>query len=118
MNAHQMMEFKEQDLTALSQVLVPITVSEVLENDGFRFLRINKAHTDLSGLDAETFIGRNPKDLLPETEAHKVLQRDREAAQTGSPQTYEERLSLPGGQFWWRTSIAPIKDAQGVVRRL
>ncbi|MEM7733107.1 MAG: PAS domain-containing protein [Pseudomonadota bacterium] len=114
----QVLTFQEEEFRALSQVLVPIAVAEVTEDASFRFLSLNTAHTDASGLEEENVIGRGPQDLLSEMEANMVLRRYRKSVETGQAQSYEELLSLPKGQFWWRTSISPIKDADGAVCRL
>ena len=113
-----MLNYSEEDLGVLSDVLVPVAVAEVDDKKGFRFLSLNAAHMEVSGLERDRVVGHPPSDLLPEVEANMVTRRYAKSASTGLPQTYDELLTLPGGRFWWRTSIAPIKDETGAVRRL
>ncbi|MEM6638969.1 MAG: PAS domain-containing protein [Pseudomonadota bacterium] len=110
-SSSELMEF-------LGQILVPMSVSDVLDDGSFRLAAINNAHTRASGLDPETTIGRSPSELVPPDEAAGILSRYRAASQTGTAISYDELLTLPKGKMWWRTSVSPVCSSDRAVKRL
>jgi PAS domain S-box-containing protein len=84
---------------------------EVTPDARFVFAGINPAHERLTGLRASEIVGREPAECLSREIAEAVTSRYRECVRLGRAITYDEKLDLPGGVRFWRTSLSPVRDA-------
>lgn len=101
-----------------SGVEAAITVSDVLADGTFRFVTANRACVEWTGIPLERWIGSRPQDILPAHEAETVCTHYRQAVQAGKSISYEEKISFPANCISAVTTVAPIRDAAGHIRRI
>jgi PAS domain S-box-containing protein len=83
-----------------------------------RAIRVNKALTDLLGLDDPAqVVGKTYFDILPEEVARQLTEEHQEIIRTGHPIVARERLlPLPDGRiFWVSTTKMPFRDRDGNI---
>jgi len=106
--------------TAIEQIAeslpTAIFVFDVEEDGGYRLVALNRFHRAKSGL--EGAVGKRVEEFLPPDVAKKVLANYNHCIETGEQISYQELLDLPEGPLWWRTSLTPVRDANGKIRRL
>ena len=82
------------------------------EADPFRFVAVNDACLELTGLAAEQVLGRRVSEVLPPPLLAVQLARFRQVARVGEPLCYEERLRLPLGPATVEVTLTPIVGEQ------
>ena len=82
----------------------------VARNGVFRFIGINAAHEDATGLISRRLAGRRPEDVLPRRLARNLSANLRDCLRAGERHDYAECLDLPAGRRHWKTTLNPIKD--------
>jgi PAS domain S-box-containing protein len=95
-----------------------IFVVDVLENGEFRYVGLNPAHENLTGIRSEELYGKTPQQVLPPDTARTVCDRYRACVEAGETVTYEECLPFKGLETWWITSLTPLRDANQRIYRL
>jgi PAS domain S-box-containing protein len=83
-------------------------------DDRYRFVSVNRAFTDLFGVDESLVVGSLLSDLLPEAMRTSVLEHYSRAAAARSGATWEQVVEARTGEKHVELTIAPIFDAQGV----
>jgi PAS domain S-box-containing protein len=90
----------------------------VFADTGNRFVRVNKAFTDLFGLDDPAqLVGKTYSDLLRDDDARRFRDEHQEMLRTGNPVVAkEDQFLLPDGRVWWvsRTKM-PFHDRDGNI---
>jgi len=95
-----------------------IFVVNVEPDHTFRFVSVNPAYENLTGLPASFLAGKSPEAVLVGEAAQITLQRYTECAQYQTTMIYEESLHLQGRDAWWLTTLTPLVDEQNRVYRL
>ncbi|MFC3079975.1 PAS domain S-box protein [Phenylobacterium terrae] len=90
----------------------------VTSEGGFVFDSVNPADERRTGLKNLEIAGRTPHEVLPQDRADEVTARYRTCVALGHPISYEETLDLPAGRRRFETSLAPLRDDNGVVHLL
>jgi PAS domain S-box-containing protein len=105
-----------ENLRALifSTVGDPIFYIDCETDDRYRFMSINRAFSELFGVDESQVIGRYLNDTLPDSTREAVLERYRHACQTRSRISWEQIVTARTGIKHVELTIAPIFDARGV----
>ena len=80
-----------------------------------RYRFVNRAFAEGVGKPAEEIIGRTIWDVFPKEEADKRFAALSEVFRTGEEKVIEVRVPRADGDRWYVTTMAPIRDAQGVV---
>lgn len=88
-----------------------------VEDEEFKFQRLNPQHERLTGLKSEEIRGKTPVEAFGKELGEKVEQNYRECLEKKEPIAYEEELELPAGKMTWFTTLAPIMD-DGAVKKL
>ncbi|MBD2497056.1 PAS domain-containing protein [Nostoc sp. FACHB-280] len=116
--AEQALQEKENFLRSIYDgVAQAIFVVDVVDDD-FRYVGLNTAHEELSGLISDDVQGKTPEQLLPPTVATKVRQHYQNCLNAGTTITYEECLPFKGQETWWFTSLTPLRDNNHRVYRI
>jgi PAS domain S-box-containing protein len=90
-----------------------------VEGDGcYRFLSINPAFTQATGLSEAAVIGRTVAEVIPEPSLSLVLTRYAQAIRERRTLTWDEITPYPAGKKYGEVSIAPLFDADGVCTNL
>lgn len=96
---------------------IAVFVLEVV-NDRFRFLSINTKLEQATALKHSEVSGRFLEEFFsPELVTHVSANYQR-CIESGAVQEYDERLALPGGPRYWRTTLSPIRNQDGVIVRI
>src|SRR5258706_1397321 len=92
---------------------IPIMIF-VKDAANLRFVRVNKAETDMLGIPPERLIGRNDYDLFPKQEADFFTSKDRMVLASGQLLDIpEEPIETDRGTFILHTKKIPLLDEQG-----
>jgi len=95
-----------------------IFVVDVLPDGDLRYVSINPAQSRLLGISTEDFQGQTPEQIFPPTAAAWVRQQYQYCIAVGTSITYEELVPFQGKEYWWQTSLTPLKDPKGRIYRL
>ena len=87
-------------------------------DDSFRFLSINPAFMDATGLREEEIIGKHIEEIIPEPSIWMVLDQYKKAIKEKSIARWVETSVYPAGEKTGEVTIAPILDASGVCTHL
>ena len=91
----------------------------VKEATELRFVRFNKAGSELLGIDGSEMIGKNDYDFFPAEEADFFTEKDREVLRSETAiDIAEEPIHTRHGQRWLHTRKIAIRDEAGVPRYL
>jgi PAS domain S-box-containing protein len=105
----------------LSSVDLGVFLVDVLPTGDFRFVEVNPAYEQLTGISSMAIRGKSPQELLtwiaPEMVSRLQANFRRGAAASG-PIEFEEPFYVRGRLVWWLTRLTPIRDAKGRVLRL
>jgi PAS domain S-box-containing protein len=82
---------------------------------GGRYLLVNPAAAEASGLTAARVVGYTDHDLLPAPVADSLREADRAVMASGLPQRSREELAAPGGPRVYQALKAPWRDAAGRI---
>ncbi|MBU7586683.1 MAG: PAS domain-containing protein [Nostoc sp. TH1S01] len=94
-----------------------IFVVDIVDND-FRYVGLNPAHEELTGLRSDEVQGKTPEQVLPSTTAAMVRQHYQDCLNAGTSITYEECLPVKGQETWWFTSLTPLRDENYRIYRI
>ncbi|MBD2024528.1 PAS domain S-box protein, partial [Leptolyngbya sp. FACHB-711] len=95
-----------------------ITMVNVLEDGEFRFVGWNPATERSAGIPSEAIVGKTPEELMGQEHGAVVRHDYQRCLEAGTPITYEEYLPLGGRDFWWLTTLNPLKDDRGRIHRI
>ncbi|MDF1618037.1 sensor domain-containing diguanylate cyclase [Petrocella sp. FN5] len=87
----------------------------VLENGEFLYIRNNLAHQNKTGILLEHIMNKSPQELLGKEMGAIVSENYRKCTINRTSITYEENLSLPGGDYLWLTTLTPIIEGTKVT---
>ena len=109
---------REQFLSSIyEQANQPMFIVDVLQGE-FRYVSINPALEQIMGLSMVEVQGRTPAQILPPEYAAAVARCYQRCIDAGTAIVYEEYLPFQGQDFWWVTSLAPVRDNTGRIYRL
>jgi two-component system cell cycle sensor histidine kinase/response regulator CckA len=91
---------------------------KVIEGPDFVFEAFNRQTAEWVGVERETARGKRLSELIPAAEAERVAAIYRRCVETGKTQRYEERPLALQPDMTFQTTLIPICDDQGVVRRI
>jgi PAS domain S-box-containing protein len=95
-----------------------IFVLDVTPEGRFRFAEVNPADERSMGYSAAEVCGRLVEETVPAELARQITANYRRCLETGSIITYTEELALPRGNRSFDTTLIPIRDAAGRIRRI
>ncbi|MEP0885775.1 PAS domain S-box protein [Trichocoleus sp. ST-U3] len=95
-----------------------IFVVNVLPEGEFRFVGMNPASEQLTGVSLEDVQGKPPEQVFPPDMAAAVSANYIRCVQLGTTISYEENLPFLGRDSWWLTTLTPLRDTQSKIYRL
>ena len=113
------MESNEKHLT-----LIYDTVSEVIfllavePDDRFRFISVNRAFLDVTGLSREQVVGKGIEQVLPETAHVLVISKYKEAISENKTILWEQFFAYRTGERVDAMTVTPVRNAEGVSTHL
>lgn len=85
---------------------------------GFVFDSVNHRTAEWLGIAREAAVGRSVEELVPSPEAERVLAIYRRCAESRQTQRYEETPLALRPEMTFQTTLIPVCDDAGVVRRI
>jgi hypothetical protein len=114
--------FHSKNLETLNETLdaflIPVFCFDFHDDSPPTLSGLNQAHTQMTGMERDTNLGKMPGMMLSQPEADWVTQRYTECAVRKSSINYSEILDLPKGRFAWRTTLYPVLDENNEVFRV
>jgi PAS domain S-box-containing protein len=105
---------RERQLSSIYEAVSDVIFRvEVDPEGGFRFTSANEAFFKTTGLSRELLLGKRVEEVIPEPSLSGVLQKYREAVETGNVVRWEEVSEYPSGTLIGEVSIAPVFDDHG-----
>nr|WP_240905824.1 PAS domain S-box protein [Thiorhodococcus mannitoliphagus] len=95
-----------------------VFIVDVLDGGEFRYAGLNPQHESLTGLSNALICGKTPDAVLPREAAAAVVAHYRECLRRGHPISYQEWLPFKGKETCWETTLHPISDSDGSIRRI
>ncbi|MDB5366593.1 MAG: hypothetical protein JWM77_2520 [Rhodospirillales bacterium] len=93
-------------------------VVAVDQNGRFIYETLNRLHAERIGLTIDDVAGRTAYDLMEREAADALEAQYRACFQRGTRLEYEQLMTISGQTRFWRTSIAPLRDDEGCIKRL
>lgn len=88
---------------------------QVFDNGETRYVRNNLAHQNKTGILLEQIMNKSPQELLGKEMGDVVAENYKKCIVSKKSITYEEELSLPGGDRMWLTTLTPIVEEDKVT---
>ena len=96
--------------TAISDVLFYLVVEP---GDHFRFVSVNPAFLNVTGLAEDQVIGKRVEEVIPESAHDLVLGNYKKALRTKQTMRWEEVSVYPAGKKYGDVTIIPVMDSNG-----
>ncbi len=91
---------------------------EVEPGDCFRFISVNQAFLDQTGLTEEQVIGKRIEEVRPKMSHVSFLNRYKEAIRENKIVRWEETSVFPTGELIGEVTIAPVLNEKGICTHL
>lgn len=112
--AEKALREREQRLSNIYETVGDVIFHIAVEPGGqFRFISINRAFSEVTGLKPEQVVGRLASEIIPEPSLTMVLENYRKAIEGKTIVYWEEVSDYPSGQLIGEVSVAPVFDDQG-----
>jgi len=82
-------------------------------DNSYRFISVNHAFCNVTGLNEEMVVGKLVNEVIPEPSLSMVLEKYRQAIKENSIIRWEETSDYPTGRLIGDVSIAPVVDDKG-----
>ena len=108
-----------QDFAAFFENVSTVLFSVAVEPKGmFRFVSVNQAFVEATGIGREQIVGKLVQEVVPEPSCSLVLKKYCEAVDTKKVTRWEEETMYPTGLRCGEVTVTPICDSQGKVTHL
>jgi PAS domain S-box-containing protein len=87
-------------------------------HDRFRFVEVNPAFLEVTGLTEDQVVGKLVQEVIPEPAHALVLGNYKKAVRTGKAVGWEEISDYPAGKKYGEVSVAPVYDADETCTHL
>jgi PAS domain S-box-containing protein len=95
-----------------------IFLLDVLPDGSFRFNRWNPSCEKATGISSSELAEKMPEDVFPPDEARRITVNYKRCITEVCPNSYEETLTLGGKTYSFYTTLIPIKNTEGQIRRI
>jgi PAS domain S-box-containing protein len=91
---------------------------KVVDGSSFVFEAVNGRTAAWLGISREAAAGLRLEEIVPAREAERITAKYRQCAESGQPQRYEETPLALQPDMTFQTTLIPVCDDAGVVRRI
>nr|WP_288913968.1 PAS domain S-box protein [uncultured Pseudomonas sp.] len=91
---------------------------EVTDGVGFRYLEVNPAFERGFGMEHASVVGKPVEQVLPPHLCTGAIAQFQRCVESGVPIDEENELDLPGGSLVFHSTLIPVRDPCGRVRRI
>jgi len=104
----------EQQFSSIFNTVGDVIFQLAVENEGkYRFISINQAFCNVTGLNQEHVVGKMVNEVIPEPSLTMVLGNYKKALDENRIVRWEETSVYPKGRLTGEVSIAPVIDNKG-----
>jgi len=100
---------------SVSEVIFLLTVEP---DDHFRFISVNRAFLDVTGLNREQVVSKRIEQVLPETAHALVISKYKEAITENKTVFWEQTSTYPAGELAGTVTVTPVWNADGVCTHI
>ncbi len=112
--AEKILRQSESRLSSIYDTVGDVIYHLALEADGtYRFISVNRAFCNITGLSEEMVVGKLVSEVIPEPSLSIVLGKYRQAIEEKSTIRWEETSDYPIGRLIGDVSISPVMDEKG-----
>ncbi len=112
--AEEAMQESERQLSSIYDTVEDAIFHLAVEADGiYRFVSVNQAFLNITGLSKEMVVGKLINEIIPEPSLSIVLERYRQAIEENSIVRWEETSDYPTGRLIGDVTITPVVDREG-----
>ncbi|MDP4210956.1 MAG: PocR ligand-binding domain-containing protein [Bacteroidota bacterium] len=113
-NAKKRAEENERMLNSIYNTVGDIIFHLAVEGDGcYRFISVNKAFCNITGISEDSVIGKLVNEVIPDPSLSLVLEKYRKAILERTMLIWEETTDYPTGRLVGEVRIAPVFDNKG-----
>jgi PAS domain S-box-containing protein len=117
--ADEVLQESERRLSSIYETVGDVIFHLRIEVDGsYRFLSVNQAFCNVTGLSKEMIVGKLVNEVIPEPSLSIALGKYQQAIKENSIVRWEETSDYPVGQVTGEVSIAPVYDNEGSCTHL
>ncbi|HEY9639395.1 MAG TPA: response regulator [Coleofasciculaceae cyanobacterium] len=110
---------KEQFLRSIYEGMgLPLFIVNVLENGEFRSGGMNPAQERVMGIKSEEIQGRRYEELVPLEVVATWYKNYETCIAAGETIVYEEFVPFQGKDYWWLTTLTPLRNDQGRIHQI
>ncbi|MEO8794979.1 MAG: PAS domain S-box protein, partial [Daejeonella sp.] len=110
---------KDRLVEMIYNTVIDIIFMLEVENESvFKFISVNHAFVEATGLKRENVLGKKVQEVIPEPSLSLVLEKYKESIKNKVPVSWEETTNYPSGLRTAMVSIAPIFDDGGICIKL
>ncbi|MBX2865070.1 MAG: PAS domain S-box protein, partial [Leptolyngbyaceae cyanobacterium MAG.088] len=95
-----------------------IVITNVLDNQDFRYVSWNPATTKRTGVTNQDVVGKTPEEVFGKIHGATIRQDYERCLAMNRSITYEEYIPFDGRDHWWLTTLNPLKDENGKIYRI
>jgi len=99
----------------VDQITLPAFLLSVDEANEIRLQRLNQAHFEANGIPTEAIKGKTPAEVFPQRVAETILANYTTCLRENRSHRYEELLKLHHKEYWWDTTLSPLRNDEGRV---
>jgi PAS domain S-box-containing protein len=119
LRAQEALQARERQLSLIYSNVSDVLFYVAVEAPGqFRFITVNQAFLNATGLAETQVVGRLVSEVIPEPSRSLVLENYAKASREGKTVRWEEETPYPAGRKIGEVSVTPILDAAGVCTHL
>ncbi len=118
--AQEALKLNEEQLNLIYNSTAGIIFLLGVEDNGesFRFISMNNAGLNTIGVTEEQLFNKPVQEVIPEPSLSLVLQKYKEAVQSGKQVVWEEETPYPTGTKTGIVTVTPIHNSEGICIRL
>lgn len=95
-----------------------IAVANVVDKTTIQYVDVNPLCAQISGIPAEQWIGKKPKDIVAPEVAATMNKRALACIQANSTLEFEDCLTFPNGDVWTTALYTPVHDTAGHIKQI
>lgn len=116
--AQKLLMNKESELSSIYNNVSEIIFSISVENSRYKFIFVNQAFLDVTGLEESHVLGKYVEEVIPEPSLNMVLENYQKAIKEKKTIRWEETTRYPSGDRKGEVTITPLFDSRGRCTKL
>ena len=111
-------EIDRQYKDVFENISVCLFLVDVIPDGRFRYVGFNPAEEKAVGLSNAEVSGKFVEEVFPKDLADKLCANYRRCLSAGQAVQFEDALDLPHGRRYFHTNLIPLRNTNGVIKRI